>query len=315
MSCLHPLVCCGSFRNSKTGKYLFTKIYKKEDLDPLLLYDNRKHEHWFPVPCGRCIGCRIDKAKDWSVRIMCEASLYQNNYFLTLTYAPEHYPSDFSIRKEDLRLFVKTLRNYVATSQGKHGVRFFGCGEYGSLSGRAHYHLILFNCVIPDLEFYKAANGCVYYQSDTINSFWKKGYVVIGDVTPESAQYVARYTLKKVGASEYEHRDIQAPFLIMSNHPGIGYDYWRLHKQELFDNWRVLVGHDFASLPKYFKELFKKDPDYMYQILPKLEKLEDQAFDYMFLQYCNTDASYREILDGKEIFIKSMFKNKRSDDL
>jgi len=41
------------------------------------------------LPCGRCIGCRLERARQWSVRVMHEASLYEENCFVTLTYSEE----------------------------------------------------------------------------------------------------------------------------------------------------------------------------------------------------------------------------------
>ena len=51
------------------------------------------------LPCGNCIGCRLERSRQWAVRCMHEASLYEDNCFLTLTYSPEFLPSDGSFEK------------------------------------------------------------------------------------------------------------------------------------------------------------------------------------------------------------------------
>ena len=44
------------------------------------------------LPCGQCIGCRMQRAQDWTIRCMHEASLHQENCFITLTYERDKLP-------------------------------------------------------------------------------------------------------------------------------------------------------------------------------------------------------------------------------
>ena len=37
------------------------------------------------LPCGRCIGCRLDRSKQWAIRLMHEAQQHNKNSFITLT--------------------------------------------------------------------------------------------------------------------------------------------------------------------------------------------------------------------------------------
>ena len=50
------------------------------------------------LPCGQCIGCRLERSRQWAMRCMHEASLYKNNCFITLTYAPEKLPPSGSLQ-------------------------------------------------------------------------------------------------------------------------------------------------------------------------------------------------------------------------
>lgn len=52
------------------------------------------------IPCGQCIGCRLEKSRQWAIRCVHEASLYENNCFITLTYSPENLPEDGSLKKK-----------------------------------------------------------------------------------------------------------------------------------------------------------------------------------------------------------------------
>lgn len=85
------------------------------------------------VPCGKCIGCKSDKAMMWSIRCYHEASLHERNAFVTLTY--EDAPP--ALVKEDLQKFFKRARH-------SFDFRYFACGEYGEATHRPHYHALIF---------------------------------------------------------------------------------------------------------------------------------------------------------------------------
>lgn len=104
---------------------------------------NRMLDHSLPfvqVPCGKCLECRIQHARDWADRCVIEAKQYKYNYFVTLTYDDAHLPERNSLNPKDLQLFLKRLRKRFKGVK----IRFLASGEYGS-SFRPHYHLILFN--------------------------------------------------------------------------------------------------------------------------------------------------------------------------
>ncbi|ACZ33198.1 conserved hypothetical protein [Chlamydia pneumoniae LPCoLN] len=100
-------------------------------------YRNR----WVLMPCLKCRFCRTQHAKVWSYRCVHEASLYEKNCFLTLTYDDKHLPQYGSLVKLHLQLFLKRLRDRISP----HKIRYFGCGEYGTKLQRPHYHLLIFN--------------------------------------------------------------------------------------------------------------------------------------------------------------------------
>ena len=63
--------------------------------------------------CGQCIGCRIERSRQWAIRCVHEAQLYEANCFITLTYAPEHLPKNGSLVLEHFQKFMKRLRKRV----------------------------------------------------------------------------------------------------------------------------------------------------------------------------------------------------------
>lgn len=223
------------------------------------------------LPCGRCIGCKKDRSRAWSIRVMHEASLYDRNLFLTLDYAPEHLRS-WSLQYVDFQKFMRRIRKKfsgcdIAPNGGKP-IRFFVAGEYGAQYGRPHWHAILFNFDSPDRVRY--ANNTYY--SGVVEDLWGKGRVVIGDVTPRSAAYVAGYTLSKVygSAAENHYEDVvnlqtgeltrRCPeFCQMSRDPGIGAWWFERFKRDLFPHDFAVMDSRKQKVPRYYWNKFLEE--------------------------------------------------------
>lgn len=231
------------------------------------------------VPCGRCIGCRLDRSRDWAVRCMHESSMWPDNVFLTLTYDDAHMPDDGSLRKKDFQDFMKRLRKHFESRK----IRFFHCGEYGGKLGRPHYHAIVFNLDFDDKYEYKlASDGSQLWISDTLNQIWGKGFCIIGAVTFESCAYVARYIMKKMtGEDSYLHYvdpDTgvikSKEYVTMSRRPGIGGDWFQKYHSDVFPRGYVLSNGHPASPPRYYeKELDKLNHSAYLSYKDKLAKI------------------------------------------
>lgn len=214
------------------------------------------------IPCGSCIGCRMDYSRMWMGRIVKEASLYPNNAFITLTYNNENLPIKDSINtetgelitghplvKKHLQGFIKRLRREYDYHFKHTGIRFYACGEYGGKTMRPHYHLAVFNINTTawgDIKFHNNNfNGDATWTSQKIEDIWGKGFCLIGDLTPQSAAYIARYMLKKQkGPTKkwyYESKGIISEYTSMSVKPGIAKDWYEQHKDEYWINDRVLI--------------------------------------------------------------------------
>lgn len=144
------------------------------------------------LPCGKCVGCRLNRSRQWAIRCMHEASLYDKNCFITLTYDDEHLPKNRGLDVSHFQNFMKRLRKEYG-----QGIRFFHAGEYGSKTRRPHYHALLFNHDFVDKSLIAVRNDHRLYVSPSLQRLWPFGYSSVGDVTFESAAYVARYSLKK----------------------------------------------------------------------------------------------------------------------
>lgn len=198
---------------------------------------------------------------------MHEASLYEHSCFVTLTYADEHCPTSLLYR--DFRLFMRRLRKF------SKGVRFYMCGEYGERFSRPHFHACLFNCKFAD-RYYVGTfpSGSRFYRSAKLEELWPYGFSSIGDITMESAAYVARYVLKKVDGKKraeghYEALDIRTGELVdrepefskMSLKPGIAAEWFRKYGSEVFPRDQVVMNGVPMAPPKYYKLLLERaDP-------------------------------------------------------
>lgn len=261
MSCFKPLTGWYSKFKNASGKRSIV-FNSREALDPY---------HSLSIPCGQCIGCRLEKSRQWAIRCSLESQLYQNSYFLTLTYDDEHLPKNGSLVPEDLQKFLKRLRRYIDYHGSDEKIRFFACGEYGENFSRPHYHAIIYNLDIPDLKrFSTSFNGDTYYTSEIINQIWRKGYVIIGQVTFESCAYVARYVTKKMTGSQADeyYQGRQSEFVRMSRRPGIGSAWLDLFSSDVYPHDYIVIRDGIkVKPPKYFDKLFEAmAPDEMSMI-------------------------------------------------
>lgn len=227
------------------------------------------------IPCGGCIGCRLDRSRQWAARLMHEAKYHELKSFLTLTYSDENLPEGGTLVKRDFQLFMKRFRK-------EHGgkIRYFMCGEYGDGNDRPHYHAIIFGCDFPDRKKHsKGARGDQIYTSATLDRIWGLGHTYIGNVTHESCGYVARYCMKKVtGQMAEEHYSRVNPatgewylllpeYINMSLRPGIGADYYEDFKNDLYPSDYAVVKGKKLPVPKYYdRKLEKEEPQLLEQL-------------------------------------------------
>lgn len=226
------------------------------------------------LPCGKCIGCKMDRARMWSVRMTHEAQLYPSNLFVTFTYDDKHLPDDLSLDYRDFQLFMKKLRKAFVgdveiydTAREKlvRPVRFFCAGEYGTQYQRPHFHAIVFNLRLPDAIPFR--NGT--FTSKILERIWGNGNIVIGSVTPNSASYVSGYTLYKKGHAELadsvvdqqtgEVTSRRSEFVVMSRKPGIGYWWYERFKSDLFKDQAVLPEGRKYKVPRYYLDKMEVD--------------------------------------------------------
>ncbi len=274
MSCYHPQNAVVLGVDPSTGKKKLK--FLGSDVVASTLYPGKE---LLQVPCGQCIGCRIDRSRQWANRCMLELQYHDSAFFVTLTYDDFHVPKSYyadpetgeahtslTLCKRDFQLWMKRLRKKFSEDK----IRFFACGEYGGQTKRPHYHAIVFGLHLYDLVKYKTVKEgdsyYTYYNSDSLQDTWPNGFVVVGQVTWESCAYVARYVTKKLSGEQadfYKKFNLVPEFSDMSRRPGIARQYYDDHGKEIYDNAYINVstskgGRKFKP-PRYFDRLFDED--------------------------------------------------------
>lgn len=246
MTCYNPL----SGWKSRSGGITWNRTEAFTDLPDMV------------VPCGQCIGCRLERSRQWSVRIMHEAAMHEDNCFLTLTYDDDHLPPDGSLRKSDFQKFIAKLRRDLAFY-----ISYFHCGEYGDLNWRPHYHAILFGIDFRDrVAFCRGEAGFASYTSATLSKYWEHGISTVGDVSSKSAAYVARYCLKKVNGDKavdyYKRVDeagnvywLEPEYATMSKKEGIGKRWFEKYGAEVIAYDGVVTAGMLGRPPRYYDKL------------------------------------------------------------
>lgn len=207
--------------------------------------------------------------------------MHEENCFLTLTYNNKHLPEDGSVSKKEMQAFMKKLRRKIEPKQ----VKFYLCGEYGDKLERPHYHVLLFGFDFVDKELHHVSDpkkknrfstGSMYqvYKSKLLSEIWTKGFSSVGDVSLESAGYVARYIGKKIGGERAKghYKGKEPEFALMSRNPGIGASwikkyFWDVYPKDFY----TIDGRKFKP-PRFFDERLKRKCWPMYEEVKERRK-------------------------------------------
>lgn len=302
------------------------------------------------IGCGQCFGCRMEYAREWATRCEIEMRQWEHNWFLTLTYDDEHLPRNVGIDTktgevidtnylvpEDLTQFMKSLRQYWQRHYDVNNIRFYACGEYGDRSQRAHYHVILFNIDIPDIEpHHKNTKGNMVFTSKIIEHIWGRGIIGIGIANWETAAYTAQYMLKKQkgknAKSYYADRHITPEFTRMSRMPGIAAEWYKANKDKLWQTDEIILAKGRkVKPPSYYDKLYDleietlekqatNEEDCRAKLDAKKElrelirrKRKDAAIAGMQLQMEKTSLTSKELLRIQENAIIEKYKNRRKE--
>jgi hypothetical protein len=282
MPCFHPKT---AFRTDN-GEIVFAERGK---IDKILM-----------LPCGQCIGCRLERSRQWAIRCIHEAQMHEQNCFITLTYNDENIQHDLIY--SHFQKFIRALRKKT----GKK-IRYYMAGEYGSETGRPHFHACLFGHDFKNkTPIKKLADNTFLYRSPELETLWPYGFSSIGAVTFESAAYVARYIMKKITGLNAEDRywsvnpmtgeavKITPEFNRMSLKPGIGQPWLDKYMSDIYPNGTCYIRNQKMKPPRFYEKKFAKLKPYDYE-------------DLQYERYLKSDPteSHPDRLDVREQVTKS----------
>lgn len=264
------------------------------------------------IPCGKCIGCRLEYSREWANRGYLESKLYKENYFITLTYNEKNLPTNYetetkdgkkyepkyekeidwtrgTLKPEHLTKFMHDLRQHIKREYNATGIRFMACGEYGDKGERPHYHIILFNIHLPVETFYnpRINDGHIYYQNTIIESCWKYGISNISEASWNNIAYTARYITKKITGKQSEEiyaiKGQNKEFFRVSRMPGIGKPYYDKYKEKIYKNDEIIIKNQEGVIhckpPKYFDALYQEENQKHWQEIKRKRQKQKKGLE------------------------------------
>lgn len=204
--------------------------------------------HMQEVPCGRCIECMKARVQSWHLRLSTELKRSESAYFITLTYSDDSLPYSTnglaSLNYPDVQNFLKRLRKQHLGEP----IKYFVAQEYGEKTFRPHYHAIIFNSKIDEIE-----------------KTWNKGSVHFGEVNDKTIHYTLKYALKR--ATKWNKKidpddDRNVECARMSKGLGLNYltkEMIKYHKKNLKQGGKYLGTT--IPLPRYYRDKIFTDSE------------------------------------------------------
>lgn len=323
------------FSHPKYGQYRILPLTKSKVLEYETDSDTGQYLEAVRVPCGECVGCRLDYSREWASRIMMEALMNNGEgLFVTLTYDDDSLPmiiddgsnklirgKDYAknftckgatVFKKDTQDWIKRLRRNLDYHYGiSEGVRFYLAAEYGSTTYRPHYHVCLFGTPSDDLkQIGKNKLGQSLFESDFISDTWKNGHVCIGKLNFQTAAYTARYCLKKAQGKDnyfFDSIGVNREFVNMSRKPGIGMTFYEKFKNEIYERDEIILpatNKDKPNIirpPRYFDILYSEEnPRRMNEIKAKRRESAELSHDLLLAQTDLDEIEYFKVQEKEK---------------
>lgn len=283
-------------------------------------YLENKYRRVTPVPCGQCIECKLNYAREWATRGMLEMQYGLNGkaypdgtcWFITLTYADEYLPTSIkvntetgeklegiSLEKHDVQKFVKRLRYHYRNSGIKS--KYMLAGEYGGQTLRPHYHMIWFGLPLEQDQFKKVGMSPTndpYWKLEKLNNIWGNGHVTIGRVTWESIGYVMRYNLKKAKGKDklwYEMQGMNEEFTTKSQK--IGRAYYDLNKEKMYQTDSIPICNKktgmYVKPPRAFDRILREEDTDLYDTITERRKQNADTQEILLRRQTNLTPEER----------------------
>lgn len=243
-----------------------------------------------PVPCGRCLNCKQRRVAQWSIRLMKEMEVSTSAYFVTLTYDPLHVPITengfmtllknskqnekaneieklrYTGSDRSLQAFFKRLRYYELEYRDlydrkikkvikRKNIKYYGCGEYGSVRRRPHYHIIIFN--LSSEESIRKAWATADVRNGITVDWIPFGGYDIGEVNNNTIDYCLKYICKDNWNRMHKNDDRVKEFSLMSKGLGINFitpEIESFYNKRLDLNYTINQKGHKVPMPRYFRD-------------------------------------------------------------
>lgn len=216
---------------------------------------------------------------------MHEASQHPFSEFITLTYRPDTLPTRWhndvlvqgTLQKSDFQGFMKRLRERVG-----YKIRYYYCGEYGEKLNRPHYHAAVFGLKLHDRVLWAKRESGNLYTSELLEKTWGLGHCLTGDLTFDSAAYVARYITKKINGemAESHYKGRLPEYTDMSRggrgkgSGGIGYSWFKSHyRTDVYATDSVVMNGKEFSPPAYYDRQLELENDELFDKVKRMRRI------------------------------------------
>lgn len=226
----------------------------------------------YTIPCGTCILCRNEQARQQAIRIYHESQMHQEGAFLTMTYDEEHLPEFSSLSTEDkanewqrpqdrhhLSKFWKRMRKAF----GK--MRYYSVGEYGDQTQRPHYHACIFGHAFVQGRTIVRRTPSLLWENPRVTEAWGQGQVRIGALNFRTARYTASYVTKKLRSKQQYVRleedtgeliPLVQPKAYMSRN--LGRSWWDQYRHQVSAHDYVIIDGKRQKPPKAYDRWLKE---------------------------------------------------------
>lgn len=257
----------------------------------------------FEFECRKCLPCRLNIAREKAVRAYHESRMHEDSIFLTLTYDDDHLQSP-RLMYPDFQAFMKRLREKVNRGLDKDHPSFkkipvMVTGEYGDKTKRPHWHALIFNYRPNDLvHHYTTDYGDRVWTSTELTALWGNGHCEFGNITMDSASYVARYAAKKLTHGKDQEHDYH-PIHKTSSRNAIGRSWIERYFKHTFENgFVVLPNGEKSKIPRYYVDwakvhqfdIWKK---YVTEVRPTLIKAAEKQARKEEIEFLSNTVTYK----------------------
>lgn len=260
-----------------------------------------------PLPCGYCIGCRIDKRSLWEKRLTSEfvahpsafVTFTYNDYALTVPSGASRPSINKAQFSQSVHIFRHSIKDKPLPPNCSYSFKIYAVHEYGENTLRPHVHALIFG-----LDWLDGKN--------LIKAMWPYGFVDVGPIMRGGIRYVLKYMDKMLSPSFrddlYFDVGIEPPSTYISH--GIGSDYFYAHQSEIAEYGAIKIGNRFIPVPTYWRnKLLSYNDKTMKNLFDKRKSYENYVTSFALSHGYNSYDDYlRQVRCAMQLRNEAQYK-------